>query len=297
MEQPQLLMIPVGEIFPDPSQPRQHFEQDAIDRMEASILARGILQPIRIRRDAERGFWLIVSGECRWRAAKQAGLAEIPALLVENELSESDRLADQLIENVVRNELLPMELARSLVRLRKLRGGTAGVLAKELGISGGAVSKAASLLTLPEDIQAQIDDGSIAPDSGYYLSKLSDPTEQRKLAQKVATGQLSRTQTAAAVQQQLSHKQKPPKPVCETYRLPGGITVTVSVARPLTYETLLTACEQLRQQAETLQQGGRPLEDLPASLAESAVLTVKPKPATKAKPTKPANPVTQPSGG
>ena len=111
--------------------------QSEIDRLATSIAARGILQPLRVVRDKERKCWRIVTGESRWRAAKQAGLATVPCVPVEGELSETDMLADQIVENHCRHDLRPLDLARAMAKLKKLKGCTSQDLAAELGISGG----------------------------------------------------------------------------------------------------------------------------------------------------------------
>jgi len=99
-----LLQIPVDELMPDPNQPRQGWVQSEIDRLATSITARGILQPLRVVRDNERKCWRIVTGESRWRAAKQAGLATVPCVPVEGVLDETDMLAEQIVENHCRHD-------------------------------------------------------------------------------------------------------------------------------------------------------------------------------------------------
>ena len=279
MKQLNGLMIPIDDIFPDPAQPRQHFPPEAIDRMAASVKNRGILQPLRVRRDAQRNAWLLVSGECRWRAAKQVGLSAVPALPIEQEMSETDILSDQLIENICRDELKPLELARSLAKLLKLKGTTAEKLADELGISGASVSRAIKLLTLPEDIQAQIDDGSISADSGYHISRLPDEAAQRILAEDVASGRITRNGVAEAVQKVIPKKDVKPTPERATYRLDGGVTVTVSATTTLTFDLLLAAIEQIRRQADALKKKDKGIGDLAASLTAPAHVARKAKPA------------------
>jgi ParB family chromosome partitioning protein len=144
MKEQQVLMLPVDEIYPNLQQPRKSRPKEEQDRMAATIAKRGVLNPIRVRWDESRGSWEIVSGESRWRAAKQAGLTEVPCLPVTPDLSEADLLAEQLIENVVRNDLSPLDLSRALAKFKALNNFTGQQMAAELGMSPSAVSKAPS---------------------------------------------------------------------------------------------------------------------------------------------------------
>lgn len=269
MPEATLLMIAVDEVCPDPSQPRQMFDKDDLDRMTASIAARGILQPIRVRWDDQRASWVIISGECRWRAAKQVGLATVPCLPVEGELSETDLLADQIIENTVRNSLKPLELARSLAKLKALKGCTSQTLARELGISGGAITKAEALLSLPEEIQAMVDDGRVPESVGYEISRMPDEQGQRELAYSVAAGQMNRDHVAEVVRQKIGRKDVRPKAGRLSCKLDGGISVTVSSGDPLTWDELIGALDQIRKQAKRLYEDGKDISALARLLRAS----------------------------
>lgn len=269
MPEPTLLMIAVDEIYPDPSQPRQAFDKEDLERMAASIAARGILQPLRVRLDDQRSSWVIISGECRWRASKLAGLSTVPCLPVEGELSETDLLADQIIENTVRNSLKPMELARALAKLKALKGCTSQILARELGISGGAITKAEALLSLPDEIQAMVDDGRVPESAGYEISRMPDERGQRQLADSVAAGRLSRDGVAEAVRQQIGRKEVRPKAGRLSCKLDGGISVTVSSGDPLTWDDLLAALDQIRKQAKKMCEDGKEISALARLLRAS----------------------------
>ena len=270
MPEPKVLMIPIDEIFPDISQPRQHFDQEMTDRMAASITARGLLQPVRVRWDEQRACWQLVCGEGRWRGAKQAKLTVIPAIPVAGDLSETDMLSDQIIENVVRNSLRPLELARSLDKLKRLKECTSKLLSVELGISGASITRAEALLTLPGDIQAMIDDGAVSANAGYEISRLPDPAAQRQLAQEIAAGRVSRDGAAATVQKTIGKRNVAAKAARLPIRLAGGINVTVSAETPLTWDSLLASLEQIRKQAEILKKTNRDVAELPRSLATHA---------------------------
>jgi ParB family transcriptional regulator, chromosome partitioning protein len=266
-----LLSIAVGELMPDPTQPRKSFLKDEIDRLAASIAARGVLQPlrVRVRPDDDRKCWWIVTGECRWRAAKQAGLTHVPCIEVEGELSEADTLADQVIENSVRNSLKTLELARALSKLKALKGCTSQQLAAELGISGASLSRSEALLSLPDDIQAMVDDGRVPESTAYEISRLPDVAAQRELAQAVAAKQMSRDQVAEAVRGRVGQKNVRPKSSRLPLRLEGGISVTVSAGQPLTWEEFNAAMDKIRKEAKRLYENGKDIAELARLLRAS----------------------------
>lgn len=250
MEEQRLLNLPIDEVVPDVQQPRQSFPEDVEQRMADSIRARGVLQPIRIRR-TERG-WVIVSGEFRWRGAKRAGLKTLPCLVVNGEPSEMTILEDQIVENVARNDLRPLELARALARLKALKGCTAQQLAKELGISGAEVTRTESLLSLPDDIQALVDAGAVPEGIAYEISRLRDPLAQRDMAAAVKAKTMNRQAVTEAVRAKIGSKQTKSKDSRLASRLDGGISVTVSAGQALTRANLLAASNFLRKEAGKL---------------------------------------------
>jgi ParB family transcriptional regulator, chromosome partitioning protein len=246
-----LLDIPLDQLMVDPNQPRRVWVQSELDKLAASIAARGILQPLRVVRDQERKNWRIVTGESRWRAAKQAGLASVPCVPVEGELSETDMLADQIVENHCRNDLRPLDLARAMARLKKLKSCTSQDLAAELGIGGASVSRAEALLTLPEDVQAMVDDGRLPESVAYEISRLKDDDAMRALAVSAVAGRMNRDQVTEAVRKKTGKKAVTPKAGRVTGKL-EGVTFTFSGGQ-LTPDTLLRAIEHLRTKVRELQ--------------------------------------------
>jgi ParB family chromosome partitioning protein len=252
-----LISVEVGLLSPDPTQPRKTFIKAEIDRLAASIVARGILQPLRIRPDGERKCWWIVTGECRWRAARQAGLTHVPCLEVQGEVGEADQLADQVIENSVRNSLRPLELSRALAKLKALTGSNSRTLADVLGLSGAAITRAEALLTLPPDVQAMVDDGRVAESAAYEISRLPDEASQRELALSVASGRMNRDTVAEAVRTSIGKRKATPKGGRISCRLDGGISITLARAgQSLTKADVLLAIERLRKEAKKLEDGG-----------------------------------------
>ncbi len=126
--------IPLEKIAPDPDQPREEFDEDALNRLAESLKTRGQLQPIRVRWDEGRGAYMILIGERRWRAAKLAGLPTVSAVVVEGTIDPAELLAIQLIENCLREDLKPIEQAKAFKALMERNGWTVRQVAQELAI-------------------------------------------------------------------------------------------------------------------------------------------------------------------
>lgn len=182
----------LSRIVPDPDQPRKEFDTDAIERLAASLLKHGQLMPIRVRWNPGLAKWVVISGERRYRAATHAGLKTVACIFAEDGLTTSEILQEQIIENLLREDLKPIEQARAYRQLMEMHNWTAKELAGELQVSQGAVSKSLSLLTLPEDLQVQVEAGSIPATSAYEVAKVADPGAQRDVARRIVNEGLTR---------------------------------------------------------------------------------------------------------
>jgi ParB family chromosome partitioning protein len=131
------LAIPVDRIVPDPNQPRKAFDPGDLHELTESLKARGQLQPIRVRWDDGAASWIIISGERRWRAARNAGLETLQCIEAKGPLTEDEVLEDQLVENLLRENLDPIEQANAFKTLIDRRGMTQFELAGLLRISPG----------------------------------------------------------------------------------------------------------------------------------------------------------------
>jgi ParB family chromosome partitioning protein len=185
-------VIRVDRIVPDPNQPRTEFDEDALHRLAASLRDRGQLQPVRVRWDDAASRYVIVVGERRWRAARIAGLETLACIVVAGDVAPEDLLEDQLIENLLRDDLKPIEQARAFKSILAARDLSQRQLAERLQIGQATIAKALSLLNLPESIQASVDAGAIGPDIAYELTKIADPAEQADLAGDAAQGRIKR---------------------------------------------------------------------------------------------------------
>jgi ParB family chromosome partitioning protein len=178
--------IAVGTIRPLPGQPRRHFDEAAIAELAESIAARGLLQPIIVRRAPGVEGYQLVAGERRWRAAQRAGLHQIPALV--RELDDAATYEIALVENIQREDLSAIEEASAYRKLIEDFGHNQEALAKLVGKSRSHVANLMRLLDLPRGVQALVGDGSLAMGHARALIGASDAEE---IARKVVREGLS----------------------------------------------------------------------------------------------------------
>ena len=190
--------LPLTQIEPGVNQPRKHFEQEALDGLADSIRQYGVLQPLTVRRLAS-GRYQIIAGERRWRAAGMAGLSEVPVIIVEADDRKVMELA--LIENLQREDLNPMEEAAGYRTLIQEYGLTQEEAAKRVSRSRPAVANALRLLSLPQEVQWMVEQGSLSAGHGRALAGLEDPKEQMALAEEVVRRSLSVRQTEERIRQ------------------------------------------------------------------------------------------------
>lgn len=179
----ELRELPVGLIKPNPNQPRTHFDQDALDALAASIEASGVIQPLLVR-PLHDGSYELVAGERRWRASQQAGLEKVPAVVRSAE--QAERLEVALIENMVREDLNPVEEARACAALVDELGLSKEKLAKRVGRSRPAISNLIRILTLPDDVLGLLEDRKLSEGHGRALLGLEDHDARRRYARRAA---------------------------------------------------------------------------------------------------------------
>lgn len=242
--------IPVEKIERDPGQPREEFEPEALARLADSLRTRGQLQPIRVRWDEGRGTYVVVCGERRWRAARMAGLATMSCVIMDGPASSAELRSLQLIENMIREDLKPVEQARAFRSIMDLNGWSTHDVARELAVDQSSVVRALRLLDLPAAVQEQVEQGALPPATAYEVSKLDDPDEQAALASRVVAEGLSRAETVEAVRRSSRGSAKgkggskagsPRKPTSRAFRKAAGCTVTVENARGLDPEMIRAA--------------------------------------------------------
>ena len=182
-----ILMLGIEEIEPDRGQPRRYFDEVHIVELADSIRAKGVLQPLLVRRDSDR--YAIVAGERRWRAAQRAGLREVPCIV--REVTEPEAFELALIENIQREDLNAIEEAEAYQRLIEYHGLTQEELAQRVGKERSTVANALRLLRLPEPIKQAMSSGALTMGHARALLALSDETDLRRAAEKVINEALS----------------------------------------------------------------------------------------------------------
>jgi ParB family transcriptional regulator, chromosome partitioning protein len=181
----ELRELPVKAIKPNPKQPRTQFDPEALAGLAASIESSGVIQPLLVRPLHDGGYELI-AGERRWRAAQQAGLAKVPAVVRDPE--QAERLQVALIENMVREDLNPVEEARACAALVEDLGLSKEELARRVGRSRPAVSNLIRLLDLPDEAIELLEAGELSEGHGKALLAVSGNDVRRRLARDAARG-------------------------------------------------------------------------------------------------------------
>ena len=184
----QLAELPVDAIHANPRQPRRRFEPEATAGLASSIREQGLLQPVVVRPRAEGGYELI-AGERRWRAAREAGVQLLPALV--READDRDTLLLALVENVAREQLSPVEEARAYAALIDEFELTLGDVAARVGRSKPAVSNRLRLLELPEEVLWMVARGELSEGHARAVLALPDHDARKRLARKIVREGLS----------------------------------------------------------------------------------------------------------
>ena len=236
--------LDIDRVMPDPIQPRSEFDDEEIQRLAGSIADKGQLHPIRVRWDAGYNKWIIISGERRFRATKIAGLNMIDCYFHEGDLTPAEILEQQLVENLLREDLRPMEEARAYATLMELNGWNGKQVAQSLRLSSSKVSRALALLDLPIEIQEQVNAGGLARTSAYELTKLSNDDTRRVLAEKASHGAMTQRDTARAVNQHRGKSKPKARSLQKVFLAENGIRVTVSAVRSYSYHEVLEALKE-----------------------------------------------------
>jgi len=177
--------LPVSLIKPNPKQPRTKFDAEALAGLASSIESSGVVQPLLVR-PLHDGSYELIAGERRWRAAQQAGLEKVPAVVRDSEHAE--RLQMALIENMVREDLNPVEEARACAALVEDLGLSKEDLARRIGRSRPAVSNLIRLLDLPDEALELLESGELSEGHGRALLAASGNDVRRRLARAAAKG-------------------------------------------------------------------------------------------------------------
>ena len=209
-----VLTVPISQVENCSSQPRKAFDPEALEELAESIRQHGILQPLTVRR-LQSGYYQIIAGERRWRAARLAGLAEVPVLVIEADDRKAAELA--MVENLQREDLNPMEEAAGFQALMDGYRLTQEEAAKRVGKSRSAVANALRLLSLPKAVAALLRDKEISAGHARALLPLEDPERMEQAAKTVIGQQLSVRQTELLVKRLLSQPKDAPEKQPDIY--------------------------------------------------------------------------------
>ena len=201
------VLLPISRVEPRSNQPRKEFDEEKLEELADSIREYGMIQPITVR-SMERGYYQIIAGERRWRAARMAGLREVPVRIIEAD----DRLSSEmaLVENLQRDDLKPLEEARGYKTLMEQYALTQEDVAGRVQKSRSAVANSLRLLSLGEEVLKLVENGSLSAGHARALLGLTEEAVQLSAARKVMGEGLSVRQTEALVQK-LKEPKKPEK--------------------------------------------------------------------------------------
>ena len=199
-----ILELPLQKVEPNPLQPRREFDPESLQALADSIAAHGLIQPLAVR-ESSGGYYQIIAGERRWRAARLAGLETVPVRVIEADDRKVMELA--LVENLQREDLNPMEEAAGFQTLMEEYGLTQAETAERVGRSRSAVANSLRLLSLSDELAGLVRDGTLSP--GHARALLSLPSEKlrRQAAQRIISLQLSVRQAET-----LCHNLNKPEP-------------------------------------------------------------------------------------
>lgn len=216
--------LPLSQIESHASQPRKHFDEAALSELAESIRSHGVIQPLTVRR-LSSGYYQIIAGERRWRAAKLAGLSEIPVVIIEADDRKAMELA--MIENLQREDLNPIEEAEGFRSLIENYGMTQEQAASSVGKSRSAVANAMRLLDLEENLQVLVEDGELSAGHARAILPLS-PVMRAEAAKTILHSGLSVRQTEQLVKRLQAQKDEP-----EAQKPPAAVDYVAEAAKSL----------------------------------------------------------------
>lgn len=223
--------LPLREIEPDPEQPRKNFDEAALATLSQSIAENGLLQPIAVRPKKAGPGYTIIAGERRWRAARMAGMDEVPVVV--RDVSDEQAAALALIENLQREDLDPIEVAEGCRRLIDQYGLTQEVAAQRLGKSRSALTNTMRLLNLPDEVQQQVRSGAISAGHAKALLGLPGAEQINAAAQQITTKSLNVRQ-AEALCRRLTKPPRAPKPAPDAFTPPRLATEVEAALKEVT---------------------------------------------------------------
>ena len=227
-----LSTLKIGDIEPNKSQPRKDFNNEALQALADSIIEHGIIQPLTVRPMADGRSYQIVAGERRWRAAKIAGLTEVPVRIME--LSDAETAEIALIENLQREDLNPIEEAMGYQQLMDAYSMRQEDVAKRVGKSRSSVANALRIMQLPAEVIALVKDGELSTGHCKAILSVNDQLKQITLGKKTAAEGLSvrETERLARLMNQ-GEKPETAKPKKDVFLVEAEISLTERIGKPV----------------------------------------------------------------
>lgn len=226
-EQSELTTLPIAKVEPRREQPREYFDEQALQELADSIEQFGLIQPIVVRK-LDTGYYQIIAGERRWRASRMAGLNEVPVRIIEADDRRTAELA--LVENLQREDLNPIEEAKGYKTLIEVYGMTQEQAAKSVGRSRPAITNSMRLLSLSDEVMELVEKGKLSAGHARALVPITDGKKQLAAANEVIEKQLSVRKT-----EELAARAQKPDAANEDVK-PVGRGITVDYAREVSTE-------------------------------------------------------------
>jgi ParB family chromosome partitioning protein len=239
-EHENLLEIAIDQIHVNPNQPRKMFDSAALEELAASIRASGVIQPVVVRR--VNGVYQLIAGERRWRAARQAGLERIPAVV--RDATDAESLEMALVENLLREDLNPMEEAEAYQKLLAQFGWTQEELAHRIGRDRSSIANALRLLRLPEPIQADLRGGRLTMGHALALLSLTSTADQLRLREEILAHSWSVRATEQSARAVEAASGTPRRPKAARRRSPELVAVEDALQRALMTRVRVSGTER-----------------------------------------------------
>ncbi len=206
----------INKIFPNPNQPRKHFDEEALQELSNSIKIHGIIQPIVVNKDDDDKY-MIIAGERRWRASRLAGLTSVPVVI--KNYTEKQVKEVSLIENLQREDLNPIEAARAIKQLMEEYNFTQEAVAERIGKSRSNITNTLRLLALYPEVIKMVEEGKLSSGHARALVVVEDANQQIKLARNACDGKMSVRDLEKAVKNTLNPEKKAVKVIEQSLEL------------------------------------------------------------------------------
>lgn len=226
----QLLNLPISKVEPRLEQPREYFDQEALQDLADSIAQYGLIQPITVRK-LSSGYYQIIAGERRWRAARMAGLREVPVRVIEADDRRTAELA--LVENLQREDLNPVEEAKGYRTLMDEYGLTQEETAKSVGRSRPAIANALRLLSLSKPVLEMLEKGQLSAGHARALVPIEDGAKQLRAAREVIDKSLSVRRTEQLAARLVREQEEPEKKPSQDLRVDYAAEVSRQLSEAL----------------------------------------------------------------